>query len=989
MKCGMVLALVTVLLPVLTATAARAQLLDPPSPPPDHLELYHVTGPPGLGATLTEQGYDVAARRVDGPQELVDVVLTGRQLTKVRAAGFLARAVLPARGDTARQDREDTGSPATDVHSGGDTVWRSYGQRGGLADQLRAVAARHPAITKLQSIGSSGRGAPILALKVTKDARTTRDGSRPAVLYSSLRDGREWVGGQLTMRLLEHVTEGHAGDPALRHLLAETELWFVPVANPDGYDHTFTAGNRLWSKNLRGVDLTHNFPTAFGHDDEGSSADPESQNYRGPGPASEPETRAFDGLLRRIGFVFAVDYRAYGERLLYPVGWQTHTPTADDPVYQALSGSDESPAIPGYDVGRTADTGITNGDPADHAHAAHGTLAWTVELGEGCGGCGFAFPDDEDLVQEEFRKNLPFALDLARSATSPARPVSHLPTTTATSTPDLVVDEFPVSYGTTQQVEVTARRTLGPVALHVQVGQAPERVVRTKRWEGGRRYGHGYDRYFHRLRGTVTGVRPGDVVKVWFRATNGSAASKPFTYRVNPDIGGRVLVLAAEDVTGTMPTQQRRTASYAQTYADALAAAGYPSDVYDVDAAGRTEPHPLGVLSHYRTVVWETGDDVVPRVPGQPSGTASRLALEIELSVRDYLNEGGKLVYAGSYAGFGDAQNGAFYFSPGRKACQQRAEPCLPLVDDFLQYYLGAYRYVDDGGSGPTGAFPVRGVAGRFQGLRATFRRSDHTAALMAAPGVSPPRKVAAFPSAAPLRWDPPTGQRFTPRTGAWYLAADRTPASYRRLTRTIDLRRHSRAELTFGASYDVEDDWDYLFVEARTVGREDWTTLPAAGGRTSQSTGRSCAARWDRLHPGLRRYQGAGCLPQGTTGRWHAATGDSRGWQTWTVDLSRYAGRRVEVSISYASDETTEGLGVFLDDVSVVADGMTLARTSFEAGLDGWRARGWARSRERYQEGAGVVTATTVYLGFGVEALSSPEMRVGVLRSALRHLHG
>jgi hypothetical protein len=66
----------------------------------------------------------------------------------------------------------------------------------------------------------------------------------------------------------------------------------------------------------------------------------------------------------------------------------------------------------------------------------------------------------------------------------------------------------------------------------------------------------------------------------------------------------------------------------------------------------------------------------------------------------------------------------------------------------------------------------------------------------------------------------------------------------------------------------------------------------------------------------------------------------------------------------------------------------MTLARTSFEAGLDGWRARGWARSRERYQEGAGVVTASTVYLGFGVEALSSPEMRVGVLRSALRHLH-
>ena len=30
-----------------------------------------------------------------------------------------------------------------------------------------------------------------------------------------------------------------------------TELWFLPVANPDGYDFTFTEGNRLWRKNLR------------------------------------------------------------------------------------------------------------------------------------------------------------------------------------------------------------------------------------------------------------------------------------------------------------------------------------------------------------------------------------------------------------------------------------------------------------------------------------------------------------------------------------------------------------------------------------------------------------------------------------------------------------------------------------------------------------------------------------------------------------------
>jgi hypothetical protein len=644
-------------------------------------------------------------------------------------------------------------------------------------------------------------------------------------------------------------------------------------------------------------------------------------------------------------------------------------------------------------VGFAADVGIANGDPADHAHAAYGTLAWTVELAEGCAGCGFAFPDDEDRVEEEFRRNLPFALDMARSARHPDRPVSHL----GASTPDFVVDEFPVSYGTTQPVEVTARRSLLPLMLHIQVGSAPVRIVPAKVWPGGRRYGRGSDRYFQRLRGTVSGVRPGELVKVWFATPSGTAASKPFTYRVHSDVGGDVLVVAAEDVTGTLPTQERKTARYAQVYADALTRAGYTSDVYDVDAAGRTEPHPLGVLSHYRTVVWETGDDVVPRVPGQPSGTASRLALEIELSVRDYLNEGGRLVYAGAYAGFGDAQNGAFYYSPGRKACHERAEPCLPLVDDFLQYYLGARRYVGDGGSGSTGPFPVKGVAGEFDGIRGTFhdgdsaKNQDHTATLLATAGFRSPWKFSAFrgvQSSAPLRWDPPTGERFAPRTGAWYVTNRPAPGSHQRLTRTLDLTGYRKASLTLRTSFDTEGDFDYVFVEARTAGRTDWTTLPAADGRTTQSTGRSCPAGWSRLHPRLRHYQGAGCLPRGTTGQWHAATGDSRGWQNWTVDLGRYAGHRVEVSVSYASDESTEGLGVFVDDLAVVADGMTLARSSFETGLEGWRAAGWIRSRQRYEEGAGVVTANTVYLGFGVEGLSSPDMRVDVLRSALRHLH-
>ena len=69
-----------------------------------------------------------------------------------------------------------------------------------------------------------------------------------------------------------------------------------------------TTSTRLWRKNLRdnngdgvitpgdGVDLNRNFPTRWGYDNEGSSPNPGSETYRGPGAGSEPETQALDAL---------------------------------------------------------------------------------------------------------------------------------------------------------------------------------------------------------------------------------------------------------------------------------------------------------------------------------------------------------------------------------------------------------------------------------------------------------------------------------------------------------------------------------------------------------------------------------------------------------------------------------------------------------------------------------------------------------------------
>ena len=243
----------------------------------------------------------------------------------------------------------------------GHTVFRPYGTPGGLKDEFEQLAARNPRITKLVTTGESRQGRDIVALKVSKGAAQLRDGHRPAVLYVGAQHAREWITPEMVRRLAHHVIDGYGADPALTKLVESTELWFVPVANPDGYDYSFIPGNRNWRKNLRdnnrdgrinvgdGVDLNRNSRTKWSYDDEGASATSGSETYRGPRPASEPETRAIDRLMRRVGFEFLLNYHSPSEQLLYGTAWQVDTPTPDDVVFEALAGDDAKSAVPGYD----------------------------------------------------------------------------------------------------------------------------------------------------------------------------------------------------------------------------------------------------------------------------------------------------------------------------------------------------------------------------------------------------------------------------------------------------------------------------------------------------------------------------------------------------------------------------------------------------------------------------------------------------------------
>jgi hypothetical protein len=322
------------------------------------LNFYRATVTQKVYRTMLTKGVDIAASKTFGNRVRLDLVLTESQVRALRAKGVRVSLLRNSKGQTARQ------AAAAQLASGFN-VWRDYDGPDGIRAYMYDLAKRNPQLLKLEVIGHSGQGREIIALKMTQGAKEVPDGSRPAALYSATQHAREWIATEVDRRFLAHlITRWRANDKAVKDMLKTRELWFVLVANPDGYQFTFQSPDtRLWRKTLTeqngtpgvqvgdGVDPNRNYPEHWNYDGEGSSGIQSSDTYRGPSAASEPETTTITSLFNRIDFRFQVNYHSFGQWLLYPQGWQIGTPTGDDPIYYALSGNKDNPAIPGFNPG--------------------------------------------------------------------------------------------------------------------------------------------------------------------------------------------------------------------------------------------------------------------------------------------------------------------------------------------------------------------------------------------------------------------------------------------------------------------------------------------------------------------------------------------------------------------------------------------------------------------------------------------------------------
>jgi len=85
-----------------------------------------------------------------------------------------------------------------------------------------------------------------------------------------------------------------------------------------------------------GVDLNRNYGHAWNESCDSGSLDPHAEDYRGPSPFSEPETKAIRDLALNHDFKYAISFHSGAESIVYPWG-HTTDPTPHDNIFREIA----------------------------------------------------------------------------------------------------------------------------------------------------------------------------------------------------------------------------------------------------------------------------------------------------------------------------------------------------------------------------------------------------------------------------------------------------------------------------------------------------------------------------------------------------------------------------------------------------------------------------------------------------------------------------
>ena len=203
------------------------------------------------------------------------------------------------------------------------------------------------------SVGNSHSGKELWALKVGM-------GSSHKVLFTGCHHAREWISVEIPYLVAEYLIETYKAVPTndrekrIKHLLQNRQIWFVPMVNPEGHEHS-TQVNRMWRANRRshavpagtiartpanggnvsypagtytGVDINRNYATpnwgteTFDGGRSTTSRDPRDGGansiWCGLAGSGEAESAVIDALIRAHNFRASITYHSFSQLLLYP-----------------------------------------------------------------------------------------------------------------------------------------------------------------------------------------------------------------------------------------------------------------------------------------------------------------------------------------------------------------------------------------------------------------------------------------------------------------------------------------------------------------------------------------------------------------------------------------------------------------------------------------------------------------------------------------------
>jgi len=204
-----------------------------------------------------------------------------------------------------------------------------YHDYAGLSDELERFAGLYPGVLRLHTLGRSELGREIWAVVISDNPDIQED--EPEFKYVSTMHGDEPVGTELCLYFIDMLASSYGQDARLTDLVDSTEIWVVPLMNPDGLER----GSR---SNVNGFDLNRSFPN-FGDHYENTLFDGEPLGAEGR-PA---EVRRIMEWTVDNSFVLSANIHTGALVVNYPYDHEPGTrsgleaPSPDDSLFRELS----------------------------------------------------------------------------------------------------------------------------------------------------------------------------------------------------------------------------------------------------------------------------------------------------------------------------------------------------------------------------------------------------------------------------------------------------------------------------------------------------------------------------------------------------------------------------------------------------------------------------------------------------------------------------